>query len=106
MLEDGVVVTLPAIAFAAGTSYKFILSTAGGVSAIIATAATPIAGQILTGPIAATNPSILITAGALSVVFGATCALGDTLELYGNGVNWLAHGFSASDDLVDGMTFA
>ncbi len=99
-------ITLPAVATSSGVTYKFIVSTAAVTTTrIAATAGTPIVGHALNGPRAATNPSIVVGAGTIAVNFSTSCVLGDTINLYCNGVGWFAEGFTGSNTLATGITF-
>ena len=94
----GQTISLPAVGISAGVTYKFIVQTAAvATTRIVATAGTPIVGHALDGPrMRANNPSIVLGAGTIAVNFSTTCVVGDTINLYCNGVNWFAEGFTGS----------
>ncbi len=101
------VISLPAVATSSGVTYKFILSGEGAqIARIQAAAGTPIVGHTLAGPIAANSISVLLGAGTIGVNFGVACRLGDTINLYCNGTNWFAEGYTGSDDVADGISFS
>lgn len=101
----GQTIALPAVGTSAGLTYKFIVSTAAAATTRIQATTASIVGHALNGPIAANSPSIVVGAGTVAVNFSTTCILGDTINLYCDGVRWFAEGFTGSNTLATGITF-
>lgn len=98
--------TLPAIASSVGMKLSFILGTTsvGTLQIINAAAATPIVGAAFGGP----NAGVVSRTGAgtLSVRFSTTCVLGDRIDLFCDGVQWYAQGWSSGNTAATSILFA
>lgn len=101
----GLIVQLPAVAISIGVTYKFIQATAAAQTARIqAAAGTPIIGHVIQGPLV--GATVQVGAGTIAVNFASTTVIGDVINMYCDGTNWLTSATSGSNASATGITFS